>query len=334
MKSKNTKKIKIGVFIPPPVISGNSASIHSAGIGRIPLSTQQKLINLIEKIDGVEIVLNLNFRNSYIRDGKIYVNNFCLNDLDIFFWYCEIDRSVGSYDLEVLKTLSKDVKVVINPQSFEIGLDKYESHLAIKRSGGSVAETVLFDYSNLHYIENVLNEWGAAVLKPRRGGFGKGVTFINSFAMLRDTVDYIHSTTESTPDKAYMLERFYSNSYDGWVSVTMINGEIMYGYKKRRTKLVEMGSGVTKIYDANEIGGEVDGCEIPSLYKNEALIAYNAIGAEIIGFDMICHDGKPIIIDENTFPGYYEEIFKEVGRDPADEFYKLIISEITKIKKK
>ncbi len=326
------KKIKVGVFIPLPVPKGQKASIHSAGIGRLPLTTQQRLVELIRSTKGVDIYFDLDFRDSLIRDGKVYVGDFCLNDLDIFFWYCEIDRSVGSYDLDVLKTLAKDIKVVINPQSFELGLDKYASHLAIKRAGGLVAETVLFDYKNFSGVEKILDEWGLAVLKPRRGGFGKGVTLISSFAMLRDVVDYIYSTTGITPDKAYMLERFYDNSHDNWISVTMVNAEIMYGYRKRKTKLVEMGNGITKVYDANEIGGDVESCEVPQLYKDEALKAYYAIGAEVIGFDMILYQGKPIIIDENTFPGYYEDIFEVVGRDPAREFYKLIITEIDKLK--
>ncbi len=169
------------------------------------------------------------------------------------------------------------------------------------------------------------------MLKPRRGGFGKGVTFINSFATLRDIIDYIHSTVRTTPDKAYMLERFYENGLDKWVGTTLINGELMYGYRKRKTRLAEIGNGFQKVYDADEIGGEVDGCEVPQLYKEEALKAYQAIGAEIIGFDMVFNRGQPIIIDENTFPGYYEEIFKQVGRDSAEEFYKLIVSEVNKI---
>jgi hypothetical protein len=45
---------------------------------------------------------------------------------------------------------------------------------------------------------------------------------------------------------------------------------------------------------------------------------------------MIFNRGQPIIIDANTFPNYYEEIFKQVGRD-SEEFYKLIVSEVNKI---
>lgn len=318
--------------MPPPVSKGQSASINFGGIGRLPKITHQRLIEMIKNTDGADVYLDLNFRNSFIQDGKVYINDFCLNDLDIFFWYCEVDRNVGSYDIDVLKTLAYDVKVVINPHGFEMGLDKYTSHLAIKRAGGSAAEAILFDYKNLHHLEKVMKTWGVAVLKPRRGGFGKGVTLIDSFATLRDLVDYIYSTTGTTPDKAYLLEKFYDNDINDWVSVTVINGEIMYGYRKRKTKLVEMRNGITKVYDTDEIGGEVDGCEVPQLYREEALKAYYAIGAEVMGFDMIFNAGKPIIIDENTFPGYYEDIFTQVGRDSAGEFYKLVISEINKIR--
>ncbi len=325
------RKIKVGVCIPPLPYKGQTASTRNAGTGCIPLATHKKLMEMLERLDTIDLYPYVNFRNSVIRDGKVYVDDLCLNDLDIFFWYCQINRSYGSYDLEVLKTLAGEVKVVVNPKSFEIGLDKYASHLVLKRAGVSVAETMLFEYENLHYMRKIFDEWGAAVLKPRRGAFGKGVTFINSFATLRDIIEYLHSTVGTTPDKAYMLERFYENCLDKWVGTTLINGELMYGYRKRKTRLAEMGNGFQKVYDADEIGGEMDGCEVPQSYKEEALKAYQAIGAEIIGFDMIFNRGQPIIIDANTFPGYYEEIFKQVGRDSAEEFYKLIVSEINKI---
>ena len=325
------RKVNVGIYIPPAPSQGQPASIHHAGIGRISLATQKKLMEMLERLDTIHLYPSVNFRNSIIRDGKVYVDDLCISNLDMFFWHCVVNRSIASYDLEVLKTLAGDVKVVVNPHNFEIGLDKYWAHLVLKRAGVSVAETVLFEYKNLQYIKSVFDEWGAAVLKPRRGGYGKGVTFIDSFATLRDIIEYIDSTTRSTSETPYMLEKFYENCPDTWLSTTLINGELMYGYRKRKTKFVEMGNGFQKVYDAHEIGGEADGCEVPRLYKEEALKAYQAIGAEIIGFDMIVHEGRPIIVDENTFPGYYDEIFQQVGRDSAEEFYKLIVSEVEKI---
>ena len=325
------KSLKVGIFIPPPVDSGKTASIHSAGIGRLPLETHKKLTEMVKHIEGHEISLDLNFRKSIIVNGKVYVDDFCLNDLDIYFWYCEVDRNIGSYDLDILKTLAKDIKVVPNPYGFEIGLDKYWSHEVLRRSGVSVADTILFDSDNLSQIQRILDNWGKVLLKPRRGGFGKGVTLINNYSALRDFIDYIQSTTGENPDKAYLLEKYYYNDPKGWTSTTFINNELIYGYRKRATRLVDMGDGAFKVYDANEIGGEVDSCHVPQEFRLEAFKAFAALRTEVIGFDMICHNSRPIIVDENTFPGYYEEIFKEIGRDSAEVFLKLITDEINKL---
>jgi glutathione synthase/RimK-type ligase-like ATP-grasp enzyme len=116
------------------------------------------------------------------------------------------------------------------------------------------------------------------------------------------------------------------------ISTTIINGELVYGYRKRRQKFVDFGHGFSKVYDADELGGEVDLCEVPEAYRVEALRAYEAIGAEIIGFDMIAADRRPIVVDENTFPGYYDDLFREAGQGPADAFYRLIVAEIDKVR--
>ncbi|WP_152412930.1 ATP-grasp domain-containing protein [Nitrolancea hollandica] len=326
----NRKKLKLGVFIPPRITEVEPGAVHHAGIGRIPRATQRDLMSLLDSLDGVEVHKDLNFRQSFIHDGKIYTDGFCLNNLAIYVWYCEVDRNVGSYDLEVLKTLARDIRVVVDPFNFEVGLDKYLAHLRLSKAGVSVAETVLFDHNNIQRVKGVLEKWGRAILKPRRGKFGKGVMLIESYPMLRDMVDYISSTTGLNPDKAYMLERYYDNTIDDWVGTTIINGELVYGYRKRTSKWVPLGGGAMKVYDANEVGGEVEQCDVTPEQEREALTAYRALGCEIVGFDFITHKGKPIIVDENTFPGYYEDIFRQLNKNPADEFFKLITCELNR----
>lgn len=192
---------------------------------------------------------------------------------------------------------------------------------------------ILFDYQNVKAIQKFIEKWGTVVLKPRLGGFGKGVTFINKYSDLRDFIDYIHSTIGINPDKGYLIERFYENDLKEWVSTTYINGELMYGYRKKPHKFVETVQGAFKVYDENEIGGEVDWCEVSELHKKEGDLAFKILKDEIIGFDMILHKGNPIIIDENTFPGYYPDCFRHDGKDPAEEFYKLIDFEISNFKR-
>ncbi|WP_157880125.1 hypothetical protein [Streptomyces natalensis] len=55
------------------------------------------------------------------------------------------------------------------------------------------------------------------------------------------------------------------------------------------------------------MGGSVDLCDVPAAHAELASHAQKAIGAQIIGFDMILHQGVPIVVDENTFPGFYPE---------------------------
>jgi glutathione synthase/RimK-type ligase-like ATP-grasp enzyme len=193
----------------------------------------------------------------------------------------------------------------------------------------SVAETVLVNHKNIERVKAVLEEWGSALLKPRRGKFGKGVMRIDNYPMLRDVVQYIYSTTRMSPDKAYMLERYYDNNIDDWVSTTM-NDELMYGYRKRPSKWAPLGGGTMKVYDATEVGGAVERCAVTPEQEREALKAARALGCEIVGFDFITHNGKPIIVDENTFPGYYEEIFRQLNKNPAEELFKLIKFELNK----
>jgi ribosomal protein S6--L-glutamate ligase len=326
-------KLRVGLYIPAKPPENVPSAIHAAGIGRIPAETQRQLMILLYERDDVEIVADINFMKTIIKDGKVYYSDLCLNELDMFFWYCKIDRNIGSYSIEVLKTLALDTKVIIDPIGFEIGLDKYTAHLALRRAGVRVAETILFDHSNIQTIESVVNEWGAAILKPRLGSFGKGVALLNSYFAVRDVLEYIESTTGGSPDRAFLLERYYENDAKNWVSTTIVNGKIMYGYRKRPSKIVKMGPQAYKIYDENKIGGEVDICELSDEHREEAIKAFHALGAQIMGFDMILHNGLPIIVDENTFAGFYPSLFVQAKKNPAHELYKLISDEIDKFKK-
>ena len=48
----------------------------------------------------------------------------------------------------------------------------------------SIAETVLFDHNNIERVKDVLEQCDSALLKPRRGKFGKGVMLIESYPVV------------------------------------------------------------------------------------------------------------------------------------------------------
>lgn len=325
---------KIWIFFPWRVDFSSTGSIHTWGVWRIDKKTQLDLESLLElQKNNYEISLGLNFRDAIFIDNKIMLWDFCMNDLDAYFWYCDIDRNIWSYDLDILKALTKTTKVLPDPYKFEIWLDKFHSHLEISFSWVKVAETVLVSKRTFKQIKPILEEWWSAVLKPRRWWFGKGVKFISSYDDIRDLVDYIASENGDTKNDVYMLERYYQNNLSKWVSITIIWWEIMYGYRKKPSKRASFWWGIAqKIYDEWEIGWEVDGCEVTSEQIESALKAYFVLWMGIIWFDFIVTDnGQSILIDENTFPWFYRHIFEEVGKNPAEEIYKYILSEITNL---
>ncbi|MFI6689909.1 RimK family alpha-L-glutamate ligase [Streptomyces sp. NPDC050485] len=121
----------------------------------------------------------LNIDRTHVRGGRVYHGGGCLNELDLYVWYAQIDRGPGSYHLEALRTLSHDTRVVVDPESFSAGVDKYRSHLLLERAGVRVPDTVLLHQGNVSAVEPVLAEWGRALLKPRLGCFGQGVVLID-----------------------------------------------------------------------------------------------------------------------------------------------------------
>lgn len=285
-------------------------------VGCIRPQLHQEIMAGLRQAEGIELVEDINIHAAAIRSGRHYAGEVCLDDLDAFFWYCEVDREPGSFDLLFLKSLAKKTRVVRNPFDFDVALDKFTAHEVCRQAGVPVPETVLFDLRVPGFMEETLADWGAAILKPRRGGWGKGVTFIKSHAQLRDFVGYVMSTTGSSPDRGFFLERYHPNDLSRWISLTMVDGQIVYGYRKVGAKLHDFGGGAMKVLDAEEKGGGVV-LAWPD-EEEEAMVkaAWEALGKPgFIGFDLIRTENGPLVVDENTSPGNYLHLYQEAGLD-------------------
>ncbi|WP_369394633.1 RimK family alpha-L-glutamate ligase [Streptomyces sp. CG1] len=329
--SVESRRIRVGTFLSTEAV-GMSEAVRRLPGGAVPTADRARCLELLGGVDGVDFVHDLNIDRGHIHDGRVYVGDFCLNDLDLYVWYAQIDRGPYSYHIEALRTLARDTRVVIDPEGFAVGVDKYRSHLALRRAGVRVPDTVLVHQGNVAAAEPVLADWGRAVLKPRYGYFGQGVLLVEDYPSLRDTAGYLASTAPGISDTTLLLERFYENDITDWLSTTFVNGSLMYGYRKAPTRWADMGGGAVKIYDAFGAGGEAELCHVPTPHAEQALLAQKALGARIIGFDMILHDGSPIIVDENTFPGLYPHLFHAVGKDFGRELFHLIVQEIRELR--
>lgn len=324
--------VQVGTFLATEPI-GDSDVLRRQPRGTLPVADRDRCLRLLSDLEGVEFHHGLNIDRTHIRNGRVYLDHGrCLNDLDLYVWYAQVDRSPYSFHLEALRTLAHDTQVVISPDSFATGVDKYRSHLTLRRAGVNVADTVLFQPHAPAAVEGVLEQWGRAVLKPRWGCFGQGVLFIDDFRTLRDVAGYLAGTAPAAADGTMLLERWYDNDPADWRSVTVVNGAILYGYRKRPSRWAKFGPGAIKVYDGAGVGGEADLCDVPPAHAKQALRAQQALGSEIIGFDMIVHDDTPVIVDENTFPGLYPGLISEAGGDLAEAVFRLVADAIDNLR--
>lgn len=312
-----TRRKRLGIFFPNRPENHLKLNLHLNPIGGLLDEIRLPLLQTLRDMDHIELVENLNFQTAHVQNGKVYCGDFCLNDLDRFAWYCDINRQPGSFPMEVLRTLNRDVEVVRNPDRVADGYDKYRSHIALRDAGVRVPEFVLFDHRVPHRMADILDKWGAGVLKPRRGGWGKGVTLIDSAERLRDVIGYVGSTGQDGLDRSFFLEQYIENDPRRWSSLTMINGEVTQAYRKKIEKFQDFGNGMLKVEDIDEVGGGVVLADVTPQHLEEAHKAYDALGLGLIGFDMIWTEEGPVVVDENTCPGNYPELYREERKEPA-----------------
>ncbi|MFH8773447.1 RimK family alpha-L-glutamate ligase [Streptomyces sp. NPDC017958] len=282
-------------------------------------------MELLPGLTDVEFLHKLDIRRSCIRNGKVYCGEVCLNDLDLYIWHAFMARDPVGYTLEALHTLSLDIPVVPDPTRFSTALDKYRAHLRLSRAGLPVPDTILLGHHNTEAAVPVLAEWGRALLKPRRGSYGQGVLLVEDFATLRDLAGYLENTLAATREGTFLLERVCPSSGPAdWLGTTLVNGTLMYGYRKRSHRFTRLSSDVWKVYDPKGIGGDVDGCEVPATHVRLAQLAQQVLGLPLVGFDLIVSEGRPFIVDENTFPGLYPDLFAAAGRSLGRELFTFV----------
>lgn len=328
--------MRLGLCLPLRPREGEDGFARPETWGCLRRELHGPLMEQLEAHAAFDEVVHRDIRGAWIRSGEVFIDGQPLSEqIDAYFWYAEIDRRPGTFHLEALKTLARKIPVHPDPWRWEIAVDKYRAHLALLDAGVAVPEFVLCDVATLSLVDlhehltPLLEQWGAAVLKPRRGAWGKGVMLIEDPTSLRDLIGYIRATSGDSPDGGFLLERYHDNDLARWCSVTMLGGEPMYGYRKRDCKIAEMGAGKAKIFDADERGGEVDLARMHPSHIEQARKAQRALGCPIIGFDMIWTEQGPLIVDENTSPGNYPELYHEVGIDPAAAFAQMIVDAVT-----
>ncbi|MBT2506543.1 hypothetical protein J7I98_11670 [Streptomyces sp. ISL-98] len=76
---------------------GTSEAVRRLPVGpAVPTQDRERCLDLLAGLEQVEFVHDLNLDRTHIRGGRVYHGELCLNDLDLYVWYAQIDRGPGS----------------------------------------------------------------------------------------------------------------------------------------------------------------------------------------------------------------------------------------------
>lgn len=276
-------------------------------------------------------IIEADFREGVLIDGKVYVGDICLNEVDVYFWHDTIWPSrtgSDSYYLHLLRAIETTAKVINTADGTEAANDKLRAHSLLKSAGLPVSKYALIRSDDRHGIDKAFQELGGrALIKPRFGGWGTGIVKCESLEDLYGVVEL--SASMSGRHQQFLLEQFYDNDPAGWVSVSMVGQQPLLAYRKP----LSLGGSDWKVYDPDKQDGK--GVMSEYVSPSEELIslsqrAQQAIGKDIIGFDFIKTAEGYKIVDENGRPGLYEHCLQQAGVDIVDVTVELIMGKIEK----
>ena len=319
MQLKNMKKYKVGFY----------KKLQGIFTEEVILSIENKLRN----VPNIELFTDLDYKKSYVRNGKVYIEDFNLNNLDVYFWHDTVkpvEWNGDNYFLNVLRALENNCVVVNTGESTRIVNDKYLAHLALAKNNLPVADFALVHLANKDALKNSFNMLGKSVLiKPRFGGWGVGIRKVDSVEELFDTAELLLSFLP-TDQQQILLEKYYPNDISKWIAVVVFGDKVLFGYRKKL-----LGSSKWKIYDPEKKDGKgmySEYIDPPQELREISLKAKKAIGKDIIGFDFILTEEGYKIVDENGRPGIYSQCIKGADIDIEKEIIDLILSKIDILK--
>lgn len=261
--------------------------------------------DFLKQLAGIELI-PVTLAGAYVENGKVYGGDICLSDLDMIFWLYYVGDNFFEWDM--LHMLSQVTTVLPNPRAAFRARNKFYAHTQIRNAGVPTADFCAFPATAAETMAGKLKDWGEVVLKPVHGDFGHGICKVSNPRAFIDTIAYAQSFSREPLD--IFCERFEKNDIAKWISATVIDGTVVFGYRKRPTAFVEGW----KVYDAGRIGGNADYVD-PAPVREIAAAAAEALGCDIVGFDLIFSERQQayVIVDENTLPGMYADCFEASG---------------------
>lgn len=292
----------VGLWVPTRT-GLSSISIEHPGMWMESLKADF-LANLGRQAD-YEVIDGLDFRRAHIRNGDVYLGDVNFSDVDVFFWFGELDRRHDSYHINVLDAIGRKTRVVNEAPALRIALDKLITQLCLHRHGIPVPEFLAVSRDNLYDVRDLI-ERKPFIVKPRLGSFGVGIARVASFDQLVDLVDYSEQT-------AHFLEEFIESSPEDFIGINVIGGKVVSSYGKEPASFRGW-----KVFDRERRGGHMLPRAPSPEQERMALDVARVTGLDILGVDIIrAASGRSYVIDVNTFPGLYPDLNEQFGCDVA-----------------
>ena len=271
------------------------------------INIKRKLVKELES-RGYYVYCDFDMRECYLKNGKVYAKDgFCLSDLDIFY-HMNADEQ-NNYQNDILKLLElSGVYIFNNYTAFIYCKDKVIANALLRANNVLVPPSVLINNNvEREFLENLINEWGAVIIKPRTNHGGKGIIKIDNVEQLWD----FYVATKGFFDN-YYLEKyidFDSNDY----RVEVFNGKVVGTYCRGKngtykTNISSGGKMLTKTVDD-------EFCKI-------ALRCADILGITTTIVDMVKSniDGKIYVLEVNPIMGIFlEEGMKAGTKMPVQE---------------
>jgi glutathione synthase/RimK-type ligase-like ATP-grasp enzyme len=308
-------KLKLGLWLPTRH-SLSTISVKSPGMWLTEF--RDSFLEKLKRTQCFELFEDLDFRQATIHHGDVCLGSVHFHELDAFFWFGEIDRELTSFDLNVLDAIATKTVVFNGAAAQRLALDKFNTQLFLQRAGIQVPEYHLVTRENIATARLFFKD-KRYLLKPRLGSFGQGIVRLSSFDALLDVVDY-------SQEKVHFIEEFLQCAPDSWIGVNVIGGKIAFGYTKEFTDRV---SGAWKHWDRSRQGGHMRLKQPTPEQAEIALGVRDALGLDFLGVDMIhTQDGRDLVIDVNTFPGLYPEMFQQAGMDGSQMVVDMLVDRL------
>jgi len=283
----------------------------------------KKIIKQLKERD-IEVLDNLNLRNSTARNGNIFHGKTKLNKLDLFFSYNAGEQT--QYQVYIYQALNRVIPMINSYDAFALTEDKFHTSFVLRNAGIPTADYRLCHRDDTDELRKTIRKWDKMVYKPTDGWGGLGLTKIENEANLDMLMPFLNQMDL----RYFYVERFIK--YDNTdFRVDIVDGEFVSCYGRKaggndwRTNITSGGSVFMR--EAND--------EIIDVAKK----AVKACGVDIAGVDIIYDLEKEeyIVLEVNGIPAFATPEQEKMGLNFNDKKIELIVNMIdkkTKIKNK